>query len=1172
MLAPHMRRAVAIGILAILLISTLSVIDDPAKENTDDGIMPMAEPRLIDESEMSLGQIEALNSVGMGRGANTNWSAAGGSGQTDEIYEMLLDSNGDIIICGTIYQISQFGSIQVHTEGEGDILIAKLSKAGVWQWAVSAGTAMFYDECRGITIDSNDNVYGTGYIRGDVNFGNHTVSSNGFDGYIAKVAPNGTWDWARKFGGIDIDVGWDLAADNYDNLYLTGYYQNLSEFDTVQLTTEGQSENARFFIAYYNFTANAFTWAKDSYGSGSAIPYQVVVEPSTNDVYIAGYHTGMETFGSWQSNPASVYAGFLLKYNDTGVFQWGEHIVGPTCPFGQNCGVYFNNIVLHPIDGVVIGGNYLVEYNANGSTYSAAGSWDVLVAWYRSNGMREWIYSAGGVADDRIQGLSINPKGEVQFGGNHFDDMTFSGTLLNKTTTTQKYDAFIAQVDADGNFQWALTFGGPDNDTVGALISLDDGTIISGGDFSGTVSFGNMPRSATGQDIFVWQFQHDKDDDGITDYTDNCLNTANPDQLNYDSDLQGDACDTDDDNDTLHDVLDDCSQGMMNWDQNNSSLDHDSDGCRDSDEDDDDDSDGVLDIDDNCPTGVIDWNPTNETDLDGDGCQDSDEDSDDDGDSHLDIDDNCPVVANSLQENYDNDTLGDICDPDDDGDTVVDPLDHCPMGAINWTSAQQTDKDGDGCEDEGSSNEDDDDDNDGVLDVDDQCPRGETGWNSTSSTDKDGDGCRNDNEDNDNDDDGFINEVDLCPTGITGWVRNGTNDNDGDGCLDDLEDDDDDNDGFSDVMDICPNQEGTAFLGGMRGCPDFDEDGWADSADAFFQDETQWSDGDGDGFGDNPSGDNADDCPFFAGNSSADRIGCIDFDGDGYSNPDLVWTVIHGADAFVNESTQWSDTDGDGYGDNFEGVDVDYCTDEPGTSTQDRFGCPDPDGDGWSNADAFWNENKWDSLGFGPDMFPYEATQWYDSDSDGYGDNWGDSTWNDSRQEDWPGVFILGAIDADMCPLEINEGSFFDDAQPGCIPDENFGIDNNNDNNDGAGSGEDSGSNTMMIIGIVAGLVVLSLVGFIVVLMNKPKKKAVRKTPKPLTEIPAPGSLASPSPPEEVEVEEDAPSDSDTVGSWEDLPDGAYLDPDESGTVWYEDTNGNHWYQNPDETWSKWTE
>ena len=39
----------------------------------------------------------------------------------------------------------------------------------------------------------------------------------------------------------------------------------------------------------------------------------------------------------------------------------------------------------------------------------------------------------------------------------------------------------------------------------------------------------------------------------------------------------------------------------------------------------------------------------------------------------------------------------------------------------------------------------------------------------------------------------------------------------------------------------------------QKGAPDFDEDGWADLIDDFVQDETQWSDGDGDGFGDYPS-------------------------------------------------------------------------------------------------------------------------------------------------------------------------------------------------------------------------------------------------------------------------------------------------------------------------------
>ena len=103
--------------------------------------------------------------------------------------------------------------------------------------------------------------------------------------------------------------------------------------------------------------------------------------------------------------------------------------------------------------------------------------------------------------------------------------------------------------------------------------------------------------------------------------------------------------------------------------------------------------------------------------------------------------------------------------------------------------------------------------------------------------------------------------IDGCKNGITNWTKNATNDNDADGCLDDREDNDDDNDGFSDTIDFCPLQEGNSTHGGAKGCPDFDEDGWADLIDDFLQDETQWSDGDNDGYGDNPLGNNADDCP-----------------------------------------------------------------------------------------------------------------------------------------------------------------------------------------------------------------------------------------------------------------------------------------------------------------------
>ena len=569
----------------------------------------------------------------------------------------------------------------------------------------------------------------------------------------------------------------------------------------------------------------------------------------------------------------------------------------------------------------------------------------------------------------------------------------------------------------------------------------------------------------------------------------------------------------------------------------------------------------------------------NSSDLDGDGCRDIDEDTDDDGDSILDVDDNCQYVVNPLQEDYEGDGIGDICDGDDDGDGIDDIIDDCQQGAKNWTSASQTDKDSDGCEDE-NSNEDLDDDNDGIFDEFDNCPRGEVGWNSSQSNDRDGDGCRNDNEDNDNDNDSVINEVDLCKNGITNWTRNSTNDNDGDGCIDDREDNDDDNDGFSDVIDFCPLQEGTATQGGMKGCPDFDEDGWADSADAFFQDETQWSDGDGDGFGDNPAGNNPDNCPFFFGNSSMDRIGCIDSDGDGYSDPEIAWSVAQGADAFVDEPTQWADADGDGYGDNFAGVDVDFCTNDAGTSTIDRFGCPDLDGDGYSDPDAFWTNSKWESLGYGPDMFPIDPTQWFDTDNDGFGDNWGNPEWNESRDDSWPGVFVENATYGDMCPLEAPDGRFDDDVNyPGCLLTEPSDG-GKSIGEDKTSSGDDEGMSTTTLIGIIGGVVVLGLVGVIVMMLKKKPQPKKRPGPKSLADLPAPGPPA-PLPmmdAAEVTDETDTPQeegDSEeggeiTVGSWEDLPGGDYLDPDEEGTVWFRANNGDNWYQNADGSWTKW--
>src|SRR5687768_6949117 len=50
----------------------------------------------------------------------------------------------------------------------------------------------------------------------------------------------------------------------------------------------------------------------------------------------------------------------------------------------------------------------------------------------------------------------------------------------------------------------------------------------------------------------------DKDGDGISNGSDNCVKVANPDQADQDADAKGDACDTDIDGDGVSNKQDNC--------------------------------------------------------------------------------------------------------------------------------------------------------------------------------------------------------------------------------------------------------------------------------------------------------------------------------------------------------------------------------------------------------------------------------------------------------------------------------------------------------------------------------------------------------------------------------------------------------------------------------------
>jgi hypothetical protein len=181
-----------------------------------------------------------------------------------------------------------------------------------------------------------------------------------------------------------------------------------------------------------------------------------------------------------------------------------------------------------------------------------------------------------------------------------------------------------------------------------------------------------------GSDLFPldptkWE-QVDVDGDGVLDESDNCVNTPNADQADYDGDGQGDACDADDDGDGHADDDDAFPLDANEW------VDSDGDGVGNN-ADADDDGDGYTDADEiDNGTDTLDAAST-PPDNDGDHVSDLNDD-DDDNDAVLDGADNCSLIANADQADYDGDGQGDACDADDDNDGVNDDVDAVPTSIM----------------------------------------------------------------------------------------------------------------------------------------------------------------------------------------------------------------------------------------------------------------------------------------------------------------------------------------------------------------------------------------------------------------------------------------------------------------------------------------------------------
>jgi PKD-like domain/Beta-propeller repeat/Secretion system C-terminal sorting domain len=172
---------------------------------------------------------------------NFVWAKAIGGEGFEISHSIVLDDYNNVYLTGVFSDTIDFdpGSNEYNLWpiGGGDLFILKLDGGGEFIWAKKlGGTSPSGTHGNAIAIDVGGNVYATGVFFENVDFdpgsATYELSASEKDIFILKLNNNGEFIWAKAIGGDAFqDSAQGIALDPYNNVYITGIFQDTVDFD-----------------------------------------------------------------------------------------------------------------------------------------------------------------------------------------------------------------------------------------------------------------------------------------------------------------------------------------------------------------------------------------------------------------------------------------------------------------------------------------------------------------------------------------------------------------------------------------------------------------------------------------------------------------------------------------------------------------------------------------------------------------------------------------------------------------------------------------------------------------------------------------------------------------------------------------------------------------------------
>jgi hypothetical protein len=366
--------------------------------------------------------------------------------------------------------------------------VVKFNSSGVRQWGTYYGgenVEIFTSVC----IDGTGNLYaGGGIINPQLGTwtvlatpGAHqTLNGGGYsDALLVKFDASGARQWATYYGGKGEDMGNACACDKQGNVYLSGATES-----SVAIATSGSHQSnsggaSDAFLVKFN-SSGVQQWATYYGGTGDDSGNGCATDTS-GYIYLAGESwsgaTGViSTPGAHQVTYGTGSDGFLVKFDGSGLRQWGTYYGGNSWESIWFCSTDLNNnIFVGGCSGSVPG---TVIATPGSHQTSGGGS---FISKFNSGGIRQWGSYYNGTGGDGGYAGATDKSGSVYLAGTTYIS---TGTLVSSPGSHQQLygggnDAYLVKF-YDCSSDQPVSVTPPANQTVcenstATLITISQG-------------------------------------------------------------------------------------------------------------------------------------------------------------------------------------------------------------------------------------------------------------------------------------------------------------------------------------------------------------------------------------------------------------------------------------------------------------------------------------------------------------------------------------------------------------------------------------------------------------------------------------------------------------------------------------------------------------------------